>query len=152
MPSHGADPLLDIASIWRAAKVARGPLAAPGSYVCCRAHGSPIRPSDFSSNFAAFVKRHHLPPGGIHALRHSHATWMVTQNVHPKVISKRLGHASIGIMMDIYADAFEEVGREAAACLDADFRHHVTKDVTSSFALGEVARKSLQNRGKRWRA
>jgi integrase len=114
----------------RVAKAARGPLAAPGSYVCCRADGSPISPPNFSSNYAAFVKRHGLPPGGMHSLRHSHATWMVTQNVHPKEISKRLGHANIAMTMDLYADAFEEVDRQAAAALDADFRQHVTKDVT----------------------
>ena len=146
----------------RAAKEAAGPLAAPGSYVCCRADGSPIRPSNFSSNFAAFVNRHHLPPGGMHLLRHSHACWMVTQNVHPKEISKRLGHASIGMTMDLYADAFEEVDRQAAACLDADFRatllhEDVTNDVTNDGS--ETSRPRLRSEEsrcksgvKRWRA
>jgi integrase len=119
-----------------AAKEARGPLAAPGSWVCCRADGSPIRPPNFSSNFSAFVKRHDLPKGGMHLLRHSHVSWLVANGAHPKEVSKRLGHASISITMDVYADVFEEAGLETAACLDADFRaklgdQGVTKGVTS---------------------
>ena len=51
--------------------------------------------------------------------------------MHVKEISKRLGHADIGMTMNLYADAFEEGDRQAAALLDADFRQHVTKDVTN---------------------
>jgi len=123
-------PLRRVAELWRE------PAIRPGSWVCCRADGSPIRPSNFSSNFSAFVKRHGLPQGGMHLLRHSHASWLVANGAHPKEISKRLGHASISITMDVYADVFEEAGRETAACLDADFRaksrdQGVTKGVTS---------------------
>ena len=61
---------------------------------------------------------------------------MIAKNIHPKEISKRLGHASIGMTMDTYGDAFEEVDRQAAECLDADFRatsssESVTNGVTN---------------------
>nr|WP_242620574.1 tyrosine-type recombinase/integrase [Senegalia massiliensis] len=38
-----------------------------------------------------------------HDLRHTHATMLLKQNVHPKVVQERLGHSSIGITMDTYS-------------------------------------------------
>jgi hypothetical protein len=32
-----------------------------------------------------------------------HATLMLLQGVHPKVVSERLGHASVGITLDTYS-------------------------------------------------
>ena len=31
----------------------------------------------------------------LHDLRHTHATILLQQNVHPKVVSERLGHSSV---------------------------------------------------------
>jgi integrase len=39
----------------------------------------------------------------IHDLRHTHATLMLKAGIHPKVVSERLGHANIGITLDIYS-------------------------------------------------
>ena len=35
-----------------------------------------------------------------HDPRHAHATLMLASGVHPKVVSERLGHASVGITLD----------------------------------------------------
>lgn len=35
-----------------------------------------------------------------HDLRHTAATLALTAGIHPKVVSERLGHASIGITLD----------------------------------------------------
>jgi integrase len=35
-----------------------------------------------------------------HDLRHAHATLILLQGVHPKAVSERLGHASVGITLD----------------------------------------------------
>jgi integrase len=37
----------------------------------------------------------------LHGLRHSHASQLLAEGVHPKVVQERLGHASIAITMDI---------------------------------------------------
>ena len=36
-------------------------------------------------------------------LRHTHATLLLGANVHPKVVSERLGHATVGITLDTYS-------------------------------------------------
>ena len=43
-----------------------------------------------------------MPGLRIHDLRHAHATLMLGSGVHPKVVSERLGHASVNITLDTY--------------------------------------------------
>ena len=50
----------------------------------------------------------------LHDLRHTHATLMLAANVHPKVVSERLGHASVTITMDIYSHVLPGIQRDAA--------------------------------------
>ena len=43
-----------------------------------------------------------MPEASFHDLRHTHAAMLIRRGVQPKVISERLGHASIKITMDLY--------------------------------------------------
>lgn len=45
---------------------------------------------------------HQLPHMRYHDLRHTHAAMCIRMGIHAKVISERLGHASISITMDTY--------------------------------------------------
>jgi len=42
--------------------------------------------------------------------------------VHPKVVSERLGHASIGITLDTYSHVMPGMQEEAAEEIDAGLR------------------------------
>ena len=42
---------------------------------------------------------------------------MLMQGVHPKVVSERLGHASIGITLDLYSSVLPSLQSEAAQAL-----------------------------------
>lgn len=50
-----------------------------------------------------------------HGFRHTHASDLIAAGVHPKVISERLGHASISITLDRYGHLFPGSQDEAAA-------------------------------------
>jgi integrase len=54
---------------------------------------------------------------GLHTLRHSAATVMLTSGVPLKVVSEILGHASIVITADIWWHVSPDVSREAMATL-----------------------------------
>jgi integrase len=54
-----------------------------------------------------------------HDLRHAHATPMLASGVHPKVVSERLGHASVGITLDTYRHVLPGLQAAAAEALDA---------------------------------
>lgn len=53
-----------------------------------------------------------------HDLRHCHATWLLSSGVNVKVVSERLGHASIRITLDTYAHAIKTMQDTAIAALD----------------------------------
>jgi integrase len=54
-----------------------------------------------------------------HDLRHTHATQLLKVGAHPKVVSKRLGHASIGITLDTYSHVMPGMQEEATEKIDA---------------------------------
>jgi integrase len=83
--------------------------------------GSPVNPVNLSSAWPKFLKRAGLPHVRFHDLRHAHATLMLLQGVHPKVVSERLGHASIGITLDTYSHVLPGMQAEAAQAFDALF-------------------------------
>jgi len=46
---------------------------------------------------------------------------MPLQGMHPKIVSERLGHASIGITLDTYSHVLPGMQAEAAQAFDALF-------------------------------
>ena len=86
-----------------------------------RGDGSPVNPDTLSAGWARFLRRQGLPPVRFHDLRHAHATLMLTQGVHPKVVSERLGHASIGITLDTYSHVLPTLQQDAANAFDELF-------------------------------
>ena len=53
----------------------------------------------------------------LHDLRHTHATLALQAGIHPKVVSERLGHATISITLDTYSHAIPAMQEEAAALI-----------------------------------
>lgn len=53
-----------------------------------------------------------------HDLRHTHASLMLAQGVHPKVVQERLGHATIGITLDTYSHVVPGLQEAAAKRFD----------------------------------
>jgi integrase len=54
----------------------------------------------------------------VHDLRHAHATLMLGQGVHPKIVFARLGHASVNITLDTYSHVVPGLQAAAAEALD----------------------------------
>ncbi|MSQ36147.1 MAG: hypothetical protein EXR63_03260 [Dehalococcoidia bacterium] len=74
------------------------------------------------------MKRLGLGPVRFHGLRHTAATLMLRAGVHPKIVSERLGHATIAITLDTYGHVVPDMQRDAAAALDGVLaRRHVVE-------------------------
>ena len=58
----------------------------------------------------------------LHGLRHSHASHLLAENVHPKIVQERLGHHSISVTMDTYSHLMPNMQADATAKLDAVLR------------------------------
>lgn len=86
-----------------------------------RGDGAPLHPDTLSSRWGVFLSRAGLPHVRFHDLRHAHATLMLLQGVHPKVVSERLGHASVGITLDTYSHVLPAMQAEATRAFDELF-------------------------------
>src|SRR5260221_2129398 len=75
-------------------------------------------PYGLRHHFRPLLRRAGLPRIRFHDLRHTTATLLLAQGIHPKVVSEMLGHTTIGITMDIYSHVLPEMQREAAHTLD----------------------------------
>ncbi len=100
-----------------------GPVYANHDLVFAREDGQPWPPSSFTSAFQAFIRRSTLPHMSFHTLRHTHATLLLKRGIHPKVVSERLGHAKVGITLDIYSHVLPGMQEEAAQQIDAVLRN-----------------------------
>ena len=60
-----------------------------------------------------------LPRITLHGLRHTCATLLLLHNVNPKVVSERLGHATIGITLDTYSHVLPSMQKDAANAIGA---------------------------------
>lgn len=99
-----------------------GPGYQDNGLVCAQPDGQPWRPDALTNAFAYLVRKAGVPPVRFHDLRHSHATLLLRQGVHPKVVSERLGHATVGITLDTYSHVLPGMQEEAARKLDVALR------------------------------
>ncbi|MCH7860955.1 MAG: site-specific integrase, partial [Proteobacteria bacterium] len=61
--------------------------------------GQPLDGGNVRHALARIADEAGIPPLRFHDLRHSAATLMLLAGVHPKVVSERLGHATVGITL-----------------------------------------------------
>jgi integrase len=94
------------------------------TYVFTDAIGEPLHPDRVTKLFEIARLAAEVPRIRLHDLRHTHATHLLQNGVHPKVVQERLGHATISTTMDIYSHVMpgmqESAAALVAAALDAD--------------------------------
>jgi len=89
-----------------------------GGLVFARADGSPINPWNFGRAVSDLIVRAGVTPITLHGLRDTHASLLAKAGVPLEVISKRLGHASIGVTASRYLHVYNDRDIEAASAFD----------------------------------
>ena len=90
--------------------------------VFTRAKGRPLDPRSLTTKrFGALLERAGLPHIRFHDLRHTAATLLLGEGESPKVVSSMLGHASIGITLDLYSHVSDAMTDRASATMDRLF-------------------------------
>ncbi len=87
--------------------------------IVCTSKGTPINPNNVSRSFEVLVKRASLRRIRVHDLRHTHATLLLKQGMPAKVVSERLGHASIAITLDTYSHVLPDMQDAAAEAISS---------------------------------
>jgi integrase len=79
--------------------------------------GNPVNPNTITPAFNKITKREGLKLR-LHDLRHTHATMMLKLGIHPKVVSERLGHATVAFTLDTYSHVVPGLQEAAAKAFD----------------------------------
>lgn len=85
--------------------------------VFCWEDGRPIYPDTITERLARLAAQCGLPHLTLHGLRHTYATTALRAGVHPKIVSARLGHATVAFTLDTYTDDVPELDEAAAQAI-----------------------------------
>ncbi|GAA0313545.1 tyrosine-type recombinase/integrase [Bacillus carboniphilus] len=102
----------------RKKQVAKDKLKAGTAYddqdlVVCTSLGKPISPRNLNRLWYKLRDKVDIPNIRFHDLRHTHATLMLLQGIPAKVVSERLGHASIQTTLNTYGHLLPSIQKEA---------------------------------------
>jgi integrase len=109
-------------------------------YVFTTGIGTPMEPRNLERAYRqilALAGLHHIR---IHDLRHTAATLLLTQGVHPRVVMELLGHSQIAITMNTYSHVVPALMKEAANQMDAALK---TPEPVATSVATKVAHKGL---------
>ena len=85
-------------------------------------NGTSFSHRNIERHFKKSLVKSGLPEIRFHDLRHTFASIMLSQNVHPKTVQEALGHSSIVLTLDTYSHIMPGMQKEAASKLDLVLR------------------------------
>jgi integrase len=103
LPPSLAVLLRDHQSVYEATRAMLGIMPSSTDLVFSHPDGSPLRPDTVSRAFKQMATAAGISGVRFHDLRHTHATLMLRQGIHPKIVSERLGHSSVSVTLDTYS-------------------------------------------------
>lgn len=86
--------------------------------VFCTLTGGPLDAGSISHAKDRALESASLPRVRTHDLRHTAATYLLSQGVHPKVVQELLGHSSIALTMNTYSHVLPTLHKEVADHMD----------------------------------
>jgi len=90
----------------------------PNDLVFSNPDGTPLRPNSITRRFKKLADSIGFNGVRLHDLRHTHATLMLQQGIHPKIVSERLGHSTVAITLDTYSHVLPGLQEAAAQRFD----------------------------------
>lgn len=103
-------------------RLAMGPAWEDWELVFCTTVGTPLNGKNLlQRGLRPILKRADLPPLRVHDLRHTCATLLLLQGVHPKIVSEMLGHSSVAITLQVYSHVLPDMQKQATEAMDRLF-------------------------------
>lgn len=95
--------------------------------------GKPLRPNTITRAWSMLAARAGVKVIRLHDARHTHASLMLKQGIHPKIVQERLGHASISMTLDTYSHVAPGLQQAAAEGFDRLLNFKAKKEVVEKF-------------------
>jgi integrase len=102
--------------------------AGDGDLVFPRRDGTLRSPNATSTEWRQLLAEFKLPAISLHALRHTHASQLIASGMDVLTISRRLGHASPTITLNVYGHLFGNSDDRAAEIIEVAFRKALTDE------------------------
>jgi integrase len=99
----------------KAERLAWGPAYTDSGYVFTAEDGRPLHADHAANRFARLVKAAGVPTIRFHDLRHTHASLLLARGTPVLDVSRRIGHASAAMTLDVYGHVVPGQGQRAAA-------------------------------------
>ena len=91
--------------------------------VFCNSIGKPCEVRNvIRKSYQPLLERAGVPYVKFHALRHSAATLLLAQGIHPAIVAQMLGHTTISMTIDTYSHVTLDMQQPAADAMDRLFR------------------------------
>ena len=90
--------------------------------IVCTSTGTPINPNNVTRSYQRLVMLAGVPEIRVHDLRHTAATMLLRAGVPAKIVSERLGHATIAITLDTYSHVLPDMQELAVEAMSALMR------------------------------
>jgi len=101
---------------WR---LSQGPAYKNMDLIFASAAGEPLNEREVVRHFKAVLKTAGLPDIRLYDLRHTCASLLLAAGENPKVVSERLGHASVVLTLDTYSHVLPGLQRAASERLES---------------------------------
>ena len=122
---HLPEPCLDALRAHRSVQLERRLRASAAwddrDFVFTTSIGTPLEPRNVLRTLKRDLANAGLPDIRFHDLRHTCASLLVAQNVHPRIVMETLGHTRISTTLDLYSHVSPAMQREAAVQMEALF-------------------------------
>ncbi|WP_245446662.1 site-specific integrase [Bradyrhizobium sp. MOS002] len=129
-----ASAVADLRSHWKAQQELRLALGAgkspPSSLVFADSNGEPRKPNAVTKEWQRTAGMAKVT-ATFHSLRHTHASQLIAGGIDILTVSRRLGHASAAITMNVYAHLIPQTDERAAAAIE-------TAILATGFATGQA--------------
>jgi integrase len=104
-------------------RLAWGPAWNHSGLVFTREDGAQVHPDTMSFWFEKHLRSARVPRIRFHDLRHTHASLALQAGVPAKIVSERLGHATVAFTLDVYSHVIpglhEDAAQRIAALVDS---------------------------------
>jgi len=118
LPPSASLLLQDFRDRQEATRARLGATLGDNDLVFCTPEGEPLRPNTVTRAWATAARKAGVRVIRFHDARHTHASLLLKQGVHPKIVQERLGHASIGMTLDTYSHVAPGLQEAAASSFD----------------------------------
>jgi integrase len=113
LDNHTVDVLAGHLQTLEEERAAFGPDYDEHRLLFCWPDGRPLHSDTITKQFNRLVDRAGVPPITLHDVRHIYATMSLRAGVNPKIVSARLGHATVAFTLDTYTEDVPELHHAA---------------------------------------